>query len=67
LSQPITLKKIDFQPCFRNKITHFQNWLLAFHEAARGKRSKPSVANFEFNLEENLLGLQKELLDGEHI
>ena len=36
----------------------FENLLLAFKKAARGKRSKPGVAAFEFELEPNLLRLQ---------
>ncbi len=42
-------------------ITHFENLCLAFKNAARGKRSRPDVAAFEYHLEENLLTLQAEL------
>jgi RNA-directed DNA polymerase len=43
------------------QITTFENLYQAFKNAARGKRGKPDVANFEFNLEENLFGLQSQL------
>ena len=39
-------------------ITSFDNLHLAFKKAARGKRSRPDVAAFEFDLERNLLDLQ---------
>jgi RNA-directed DNA polymerase len=42
-------------------ITDFENLRLAFKGAARGKRSKPNVAAFEFDLEANLIALQGEL------
>jgi RNA-directed DNA polymerase len=61
------LKKFDLHAPLWDQITNFQNLLLAFHKGARGKRSKPSVASFEFKLEENLIGLQQELLAGEYI
>ncbi|MEN4040867.1 MAG: hypothetical protein ROW39_00875 [Anaerolineaceae bacterium] len=41
------------------QITAFENLYLAFKRAARGKRSKPAVAEFEVNLEENLFVLQR--------
>ena len=43
------------------EITAFDNLLLAFRKAAKGKRSKPAVASFEYDLEPNLLTLQAEL------
>jgi retron-type reverse transcriptase len=43
------------------RITCFHNLLVAAHKAARGKRDKPSVARFEFYLEQELLALQEEL------
>jgi len=43
------------------QITSFDNLHLAFKAARRGKRSRPDIAEFEFNLEGNLLDLQKEL------
>lgn len=43
-----------------------ENLWLAFKKAARGKRSKPVVADFEYNLEENLLRLREELCSGEY-
>ena len=42
-------------------IIGFENLRLAFKNAARGKRSRPDVAAFEFDLENNLLVLQGEL------
>ncbi|MEO8354456.1 MAG: reverse transcriptase domain-containing protein [Chloroflexota bacterium] len=44
-----------------SQIISFDNLYLAFKAARKGKRSRPDIAEFEFNLEENLLGLQKEL------
>ena len=46
------------------QLTSFENLYLAFRKAAKGKRGQPSVAVFEFNLEENLLLLQDELRAG---
>ena len=43
------------------EIISFQNLLLAYRLAARGKRSKAEVAAFELNLEPNLFALQEEL------
>jgi len=42
-------------------IVSFENLYRAFKQAARAKRSKPDVAEFEFDLEDNLLTLQAEL------
>ena len=36
-------------------IVSFENLLLAYRRAARGKRSKGSVGAFEYRLEESLL------------
>lgn len=44
-------------------ITSFDNLLLAFHKARRGKRGRADVAAFEYHLEENLLTLQEELVN----
>jgi retron-type reverse transcriptase len=44
----------------------FENLLKAYRKAARGKRSKPSVALFEYHLEENLFELQTELREGSY-
>lgn len=46
------------------QIVSFDNLALAFHRAARGKRSRPDVAAFEFDLEGQLLGLQADLQQG---
>jgi retron-type reverse transcriptase len=43
------------------QIASFENLLLAFCKARRGKRSRPDVAEFEFHLEANLLKLQTAL------
>jgi retron-type reverse transcriptase len=45
------------------EVTRFENLLRAYHKAARGKRSQPHVAAFEFELERNLFTLQQELED----
>jgi len=42
-------------------ITNFDNLYRAFKRAARGKRGRPDVAAFEYDLENNLLLLQDEL------
>ena len=44
-----------------NQLTAWPNLLLAFRNAARGKRGKPGVAAFEHRLEDNLLQIQREL------
>jgi hypothetical protein len=43
-----------------------ENLWLAFKKAARGKRSQPAVATFEYDLEENLLRLREALCAGEY-
>lgn len=43
------------------KLTSWEHLLYSFHEARRGKRSNPNVADFEFRVEENLFQLQREL------
>lgn len=49
-----------------SEIVSTQNILRAWLEFRRGKRSKPDVQNFEFNLESNLLKLQGEILSGSY-
>jgi retron-type reverse transcriptase len=44
------------------RIIAFENLRQAFKNAARGKRKRPDVADFEYNLESNLLTLQEELI-----
>ncbi|GIK54558.1 MAG: RNA-dependent DNA polymerase [Chloroflexi bacterium] len=44
-----------------NELTTWDNLLLAYHKASRGKRSHPNVAAFEYRLEDNLWQLQAEL------
>jgi retron-type reverse transcriptase len=44
------------------KVCDFTNLYYAYQSAARGKRGRPDVAAFEFDLESNLLRLREELL-----
>ena len=48
------------------QLASWDNLLLAYHRAAKGKRGQPNVAAFEHRLEENLLDLRSELLDGSY-
>ncbi|HAD07506.1 MAG TPA: RNA-dependent DNA polymerase [Anaerolineaceae bacterium] len=45
------------------QITAFENLYTAYKRAARGKRRKQAVAEFEMNLEENLFELQEQLIN----
>lgn len=45
------------------RIADFENLFHAFKNAARGKRRRPDVAEFEFRLEENLVQIREELLE----
>ena len=45
------------------QLTSWDNLLLAYRKAAKGKRGKAYVAAFEHRLEDNLLQLQRELAD----
>jgi len=47
-----------------SKITSFENLLLAFRAARRGKPLTQERADFEFHLEERLFALQAELING---
>lgn len=47
-----------------NQLTTWENILLAYRKASKGKRGHPNVAAFEYHLEENLLQLQHELQTG---
>ena len=47
----------------KDRICSFDNLLAAYREAARGKRYRNEVITFSFGLEENLLEIQRELLD----
>ena len=49
------------------KICWFANLWTAYKQAARGKRYQPAAAAFEYNLEDNLLELEKELLDQTYV
>lgn len=44
-----------------SQLYSWDNLLLAFHKASKGKRGHANVAAFEYRLEENLLQLQHEL------
>ncbi|MCA9938982.1 MAG: hypothetical protein KC418_10080 [Anaerolineales bacterium] len=43
------------------QLTSWDNLLLAYRKASKGKRGHPNVALFEHRLEDNLLQLQQEL------
>jgi hypothetical protein len=45
------------------RITGWDNLRLAYKKAAKGKRGKGPAARFEYRLEDNLIALQRELLD----
>jgi retron-type reverse transcriptase len=47
-------------------LTSFENLWLAWRRARRGKARGNQVAAFELDLEANLLGLQRELIDGHY-
>ena len=47
-------------------IVAFDNLLIAFRKARRGKRDRIEVARFELDLEANLLALQRELREGSY-
>jgi len=49
-----------------HQIISFNNLWWAFKKAARGKRSKSTVADFEYDLEPNLIQLQEELKSGSY-
>ncbi|MBI1918349.1 MAG: group II intron reverse transcriptase domain-containing protein [Planctomycetes bacterium] len=46
------------------QVVSFRNLLLAFEKAAHGKRSRPDVARFAFDLENELCRLRQELTAG---
>ena len=46
-----------------NQIYDFDNLLLAYRKASKGKRGHADVAEFEYRLEDHLLQLQRELID----
>ncbi|NLW85681.1 MAG: RNA-dependent DNA polymerase [Planctomycetes bacterium] len=45
-------------------LVSWENLLLAARKARRGKRDRSAVQRFEFDLEANLLALQKEMMNG---
>jgi retron-type reverse transcriptase len=46
-----------------HQLCSWDNLLLAYHKAGKGKRGHPNAAEFEYRLEDNLLQLQRELKD----
>ena len=48
-----------------DRMISFENLLLAAHAAARGKRFKPGVARFVFDLERQLLLLHNDFSAGD--
>ena len=44
-----------------DKVCHPLNLWAAYKNAARGKRYKPAAAAFEYDLEENLIEIEREL------
>jgi len=48
------------------RLVSFSNLLLAYRKASRGKRGSAAVADFEHRLEDHLLRLQRELIDGSY-
>jgi retron-type reverse transcriptase len=46
-----------------SQVWDWDNLLLAYRKASKGKRGKPPAASFEYHLEDNLIQLQRELQD----
>lgn len=49
------------------QVVAWENLLLAFRKASKGKRGSPEVAGFEYRLEDNLIGLSHELQSGTYL
>lgn len=49
------------------EVVSFENLLLAYRKARCGKQQKPEVATFSLNLENQLLTLQQQLLNGSYL
>jgi len=47
-------------------VVSFENLYIAYLRASKGKRFKPDVDRFSYNLETELIQLEKELLDGSY-
>ena len=47
----------------KTRICSFENLMGAYRDAAKGKRYRNEVINFSFNLAENLLSIQQDLLN----
>src|SRR5689334_1324978 len=48
------------------QLCSFDNLWAAYAQARRGKRSRPDVAAFDYQLERNLFTLERELRDGSY-
>ena len=57
---------LKYDPYMWERLTSFQNLLLSFKQAARGRRGRPSVADFELHLETALPELRAELFEGRY-
>lgn len=53
----------ELSPLFR-RLCSFENLLIAYRGAARGKRSRPEVAGFDYDLEGRLFQIRERLLAG---
>jgi RNA-directed DNA polymerase len=62
----VWVKQVERGAMF-DAICEWGNLNLAFHNAARGKRRKPSAAGFELALADNLLALQDDLRSGQYL
>jgi retron-type reverse transcriptase len=60
------MKKTDEDPYLWERVTAFDNVLLAFKKAAKGRRGRASVSEFERGLETNLPELRAELIEGRY-
>jgi RNA-directed DNA polymerase len=58
VSQPVLFRPLNQ---LFDQLTTWDNLLLAYRRASRGKRGRPNVAAFEYRLEDNLYRLQAEL------
>jgi len=58
---PVPMKT---ERCLWPRLVAFENLLTAYRQAARGKRFRPDVAAFTFDLEANLCALARELAEG---
>jgi len=54
--------KVGFYEDLYPQVYDWDNLLLAYRRASKGKRGNPAVAAFEYRLEDNLIRLQEELV-----